>query len=275
MENVTEYQAKIERAAEAIQQTCGTAEIAVILGSGLGDYAGALTNAKSMDYKDIPGFPVSTVPGHAGRWHCGELHGKRVCMMQGRFHAYEGYDMRDVTLPVRVMQKLGVQTLIVTNAAGGVNLSYKPGDLMLISDCINLTGKNPLIGPNLDDFGPRFPDMSHAFDRELQTLSVQTAQKLGVNLRQGVYVWLNGPCFETPAEIRMVRAIGGDAVGMSTVPEVIVARHGGIKVLGFSCITNMAAGILDQPLNHLEVVETGERVKDTFRALLDGVIEAL
>lgn len=265
----------IRKAAAAIEQTCGKAEIGVILGSGLGDYASALQNAVSMPYKEIPGFPLSTVPGHAGRWHTGTLHGKRVCMMQGRFHSYEGYEMDEVTLPIRVMQLLGVKTLIVTNAAGGVNMAFHPGDLMLITDFINLTGKNPLRGPNLGEFGPRFPDMSRAYDRELQALALQTAKELDIGLQSGVYCWLNGPCFETPAEIRMVRTLGADAVGMSTVPETIVARHGGMRVLGLSCITNMAAGILDQPLNHEEVMETGNRVKDTFRRLVDGIVQAL
>lgn len=266
---------RIKSAAKAIEKVCGTAEIAVVLGSGLGDYVEALEDAKYMDYKDIPNFPVSTVPGHKGRWYTGTLHGKRVCMMQGRFHAYEGYDLLDVTMPVRVMQKLGVKTLIVTNAAGGVNMEFHAGDLMLINDVLNLTGKNPLIGPNLDEFGPRFPDMSYALDRELRSLAVETAQKMNIPLQQGVYCWLNGPTYETPAEIRMLRTLGADAVGMSTVPEIIVARHGGMRVLGLSCITNMAAGVMDAPLNHEEVMEMGNKVKGTFRQLLDGVIEAL
>ncbi|MCE5342408.1 MAG: purine-nucleoside phosphorylase [Eubacteriales bacterium] len=269
------YLQKIDAAAQAVERACGRAEIAVVLGSGLGDYADALENAKYIDYHDIPYFPVSTVPGHKGRWHTGTLHGKRVCMMQGRFHAYEGYDLNDVTLPVRVMQKLGVKTFVVTNAAGGVNLAFNAGDLMLITDFINLSGKNPLTGPNLDAFGPRFPDMSRAMDRDLIKQTLATAAKLGIPLQQGVYAWLNGPTFETPAEIRMTRTLGADAVGMSTVPEIIVARHGGMRVLGVSCITNMAAGVVDQPLNHEEVMEMGNRVKDTFRKLLDGVIETM
>jgi purine-nucleoside phosphorylase len=274
MTNLT-YLQKIDEAAQAIERACGKAEIAVVLGSGLGEYAEALTDAKSMDYHDIPHFPVSTVPGHKGRWYTGTLHGKRVCMMQGRFHAYEGYDLNDVTLPVRVMQKLGISKLIVTNAAGGVNLAFRAGDLMVITDFINLSGKNPLTGPNLDVFGPRFPDMSRALDRDLQALALATAAKMGISLQRGVYAWLNGPTFETPAEIRMTRTLGADAVGMSTVPEIIVARHGGMRVLGISCITNMAAGVMDEPLNHAEVMAMGNRVKDTFRNLLDGVIEAM
>ena len=265
----------INRAAAAVEAACGRSDIGIILGSGLGDYAGALENPKAIAYSEIPGFPISTVAGHAGRWVAGELHGKKVCMMQGRFHAYEGYDMLDVTLPVRVMAKLGVKTLIVTNACGGVNLDFEPGDLMLISDFINLSGKNPLTGPNLDEFGPRFPDMSQAYDREYMKLAGECAEELGIKLQRGVYCWMNGPCYESPAEIRMSRIIGADAVGMSTVPETIVARHCGMRVLGVSCVTNMAAGILDQPLNHQEVMETSDRVKNTFRALLDKVIEKM
>ena len=272
---VKAYMDVINNAVRAIEEACGKAEIAVILGSGLGGYVEALEDARSISYEDIPGFPVSTVPGHAGRWWVGTLHGKRVYMMQGRFHSYEGYDQQTVTLPIRVMSKLGVKTLVVTNASGGVNTSFEPGDLMLIEDFINLSGKNPLTGPNLDEFGPRFPDMCHAYDVELKKLTVKVAGELGIKLQQGVYCWMNGPTFESPAEIRMARVIGADAVGMSTVPETIVARHCGMDVLGFSCITNMAAGILDQPLNHEEVMETGNRVKDTFRALVDGVIAAM
>ncbi len=269
------YLQRVQTAAAAIEKACGKAEIGMILGSGLGDYVEALENKKSIAYAQVPGFPVSTVEGHAGMWHTGTLHGKTVCMMQGRFHAYEGYDLQDVTLPVRVMQWLGVKTLIVTNAAGGANKSFQAGDLMVITDFINLTGKNPLTGPNIQELGPRFPDMSFAYDRELQALAMQTAEKQGIKLQKGVYCWFNGPNYETPAEIRMATILGGDAVGMSTVPETLVARHGGMRVLGISCITNMAAGILDQPLNHQEVMETGIRVRDTFRRLLDGVIQAL
>ena len=272
---VLTYAEKINLAATAIERACGRADIAVVLGSGLGDYVEALEDARFIDYKDIPHFPVSTVAGHKGRWFTGTLHGKRVCMMQGRFHAYEGYDLQDVTMPIRVMQKLGVSTVILTNAAGGVNLSYHAGDLMLIRDFLNLTGKNPLTGPNLDEYGPRFPDMTYALDRDLQTLAETCANQLGIGLQKGVYCWLNGPTYETPAEIRMTRVLGADAVGMSTVPEIIVARHSGMKTVGISCITNMAAGVLDQPLNHAEVMEMGNKVKGTFRALLDAMIEKM
>ena len=266
---------RIDEAAAKVLAVCGKADIGVILGSGLGDYAEALEDAGKLPYSEIPGFPRSTVAGHAGMWCCGTLYGKRVVMMQGRFHYYEGYSMKDVTLPVRVMQKIGVKTLIVTNAAGGVNLGYHPGELMVIGDMFSMTAQNPLIGPNLDAFGPRFPDMSCAFDKELRALAHECANEQGFALREGVYAQMTGPTYETPAEIRMLRTLGADAVGMSTVPEVIVARHGGMRVLGISCITNMAAGILDQPLNHAEVTETANRVKGQFRNLLDRIIEKM
>lgn len=266
---------RIDEAAAKVLAVCGKADIGVILGSGLGDYAEALEDAVKLPYSEIPGFPRSTVAGHAGMWCCGTLYGKRVVMMQGRFHYYEGYGMKDVTLPVRVMQKIGVKTLIVTNAAGGVNLGYHPGELMVIGDIFSMTAQNPLIGPNLDAFGPRFPDMSCAFDKELRALAHECANEQSFALREGVYAQMTGPTYETPAEIRMLRTLGADAVGMSTVPEVIVARHGGMRVLGISCITNMAAGILDQPLNHAEVTETANRVKGQFRNLLDRIIEKM
>ena len=266
---------RIDEAAAKVLAVCGKADIGVILGSGLGDYAEALEDVVKLPYSEIPGLPRSTVAGHAGMWCCGTLYGKRVVMMQGRFHYYEGYSMKDVTLPVRVMQKIGVKTLVVTNAAGGVNLGYHPGELMVIGDMFSMTAQNPLIGPNLDAFGPRFPDMSCAFDKELRALAHECANEQGFALREGVYAQMTGPTYETPAEIRMLRTLGADAVGMSTVPEVIVARHGGMRVLGISCITNMAAGILDQPLNHAEVTETANRVKGQFRNLLDRIIEKM
>lgn len=272
---MTDEMKRIDEAAAKVLAVCGKADIGVILGSGLGDYAEALEDAVKLPYSEIPGFPRSTVAGHAGMWCCGTLYGKRVVMMQGRFHYYEGYGMKDVTLPVRVMQKIGVKTLVVTNAAGGVNLGYHPGELMVIGDMFSMTAQNPLIGPNLDAFGPRFPDMSCAFDKELRALAHECANDQGFALREGVYAQMTGPTYETPAEIRMLRTLGADAVGMSTVPEVIVARHGGMRVLGISCITNMAAGILDQPLNHAEVTETANRVKGQFRNLLDRIIEKM
>ena len=270
-----DYMQRINNAAEAVKNAIGTAEIAVILGSGLGDFGNDLSNAREISYADIPGFPHTTVKGHAGKLICGELAGKTVMMMSGRFHSYEGHPMEDVTLPIRVMSKLGVKYLIVTNAAGGVNLSFSAGCLMMLTDFINLAGKNPLVGENLDEFGPRFPDMSNAYDKNLRALALACAEELKIDLQQGVYCWMSGPCYETPAEIRMCRTLGADAVGMSTVPETIVAVHSGIKVLGVSCITNMAAGVLDQPINHEEVMETGRRVRGEFAALLSKFIEKL
>lgn len=265
---------RINRAAYALAEKAQKPAIGVILGSGLGDYAAGLPGAVSISYKDVPGLPESTVPGHAGEFVCADVGGNRVIFMRGRFHAYEGYALSEVTLPVRIMAKMGVKTLLVTNAAGGVNTEFSPGDLMLIEDHINL-GENPLFGANLDEFGPRFPDMSRAYDRDLLALAQDVAKTQGISLQQGVYFYMRGPSFETPAEIRALRTMGADAVGMSTVPEVIVARHSGMRVLGISCISNMAAGILDQPLNHEEVMETGMRVRETFSALLDGILRGI
>lgn len=266
------YQDRIDNAAKAIEEALGRARIGVILGSGLGGFENALERARCMAYADIPGFPRATVPGHAGKLYCGELGGKQVLMMSGRFHAYEGHTMEDVTMPVRVMARLGVRQLIVSNAAGGVNPAFAVGSLMLMTDFINLSGKNPLTGPNPDSFGPRFPDMTNAYDPALRALTLQCAEELKIPLEQGVYCWLNGPSYETPAEIRMVRILGADAVGMSTVPETIVARHCGMQVLGISSITNMAAGISGQPINHSEVIEIGKKVSKNFAALLTRVI---
>ncbi len=265
----------IKKAAELVKNTCGPADIGLILGSGLGGYEEQLLDPVEISYDEIPGFPASTVPGHAGKFVVGTLKDKRVMVMAGRFHSYEGYGMDKVTLPVRVMRLLGVNTLIVTNAAGGVNTAFKPGDLMLIEDFINLSGKNPLRGKNMDQFGPRFPDMSYAYDPELREIARQEAEKLGIDLKRGVYCWMNGPTYETPAEIRMARILGADAVGMSTVPETIVARHAGMRVLGISSITNMAAGVLDQPINHEEVLEVSKSVRSSFRRLVDAVIDRL
>ena len=265
----------IKRAASLVMHTCGPADIAIILGSGLGGYEEQLLDPVEIDYDEIPGFPTSTVPGHAGKFIVGTLKDKRVLVMSGRIHSYEGYGMDKVTLPIRVMSLLGVKTLIVTNAAGGVNTGFKPGDLMLIEDYVNLSGRNPLRGKNLDRFGPRFPDMSNAYDPELRQIALQEAEKLGIELRRGVYCWMNGPTYETPAEVRMARILGADAVGMSTVPETIVARHSGMRVLGISSITNMAAGVLDQPINHEEVLAVGKGVREPFARLLDAVIDRL
>lgn len=239
---------------------------AVILGSGLGELADDVQNATILEYKDIPEFPQSTAPGHKGRLVAGELDGELVLLMQGRFHFYEGYSMDVVVFPIRVMKLLGVESLIVTNAAGGVNKSFSPGDLMLITDHLSMFCTNPLIGSNYGDFGPRFNDMSDPYSREKREKVKELIDD--IDLKEGVYAYMTGPSYETPAEIRSLRVLGADAVGMSTVPEVITAVHAGIKVLGISCITNMAAGILDQPLDGDEVIETGQRVKSKFKKLI-------
>ncbi|TCT15019.1 purine-nucleoside phosphorylase [Natranaerovirga pectinivora] len=249
--------------------------IGLILGSGLGDLAEQIENPVMISYKDIPHFPVSTVEGHKGQFVVGELGKNIVIAMQGRFHYYEGYTMEEVVMPIRVMKKLGIKTLIVTNAAGSVNVDFEPGNLMIIEDHINFMSNNPLIGPNYDEFGPRFPDMSSAYDKGLFQVAKECAKDLDLDIKEGIYCGLTGPTYETPAEIRMVRTLGGDAVGMSTVPEVITAVHAGIKVLGISCITNMAAGILDQPLNHDEVVETSQRVKEAFKNLIKHIVDKI
>ncbi|WP_223702477.1 purine-nucleoside phosphorylase [Sutcliffiella deserti] len=250
-------------------------KIGLILGSGLGVLAEEIQNPVTIPYGEIPGFPVSTVEGHAGQLVIGELEGKDVVAMQGRFHFYEGYSMEKVTFPVRVMKYLGVEKLIVTNAAGGVNESFEAGDLMIINDHINNMGTNPLIGPNDSDMGARFPDMSQAYCKELRKLAKNTAENLGLKVQEGVYVGNTGPSYETPAEVRMLRTLGGDAVGMSTVPEVIIAQHSGMKVLGISCISNMAAGILDQPLTHDEVMETTEMVKANFLQFVKTIVKGM
>ncbi|OXM88135.1 purine-nucleoside phosphorylase [Paenibacillus rigui] len=267
---------KIQEAAAYIKEQYPTApEIGLILGSGLGVIADLVENAKVITYDSIPHFPVSTVEGHAGELLLGTIQGKHVLLMKGRFHMYEGYGVEVVSFPVRVMKELGVHTLLVTNAAGGVNTSYEVGDLMLIKDHINFTFRNPLIGPNFNELGVRFPDMSEAYSRKLRQVAKDVAAEQGVKLQEGVYIGLLGPSYETPAEIRMMRTLGADAVGMSTVAEVIVARHAGMQVLGFSCISNMAAGILDQPLSHEEVMETTERVKPKFLKLILGIVAKL
>lgn len=255
------------------QQGISKPQVALILGSGLGDLADEITNAVKIKYESIPNFPVSTVEGHAGQLVYGELAGVKVIALQGRFHYYEGYDLDTVTYPVRIFKELGVETVIVTNAAGGVNTSFKPGDLMVITDHINLSGQNPLIGANIDNHGPRFLDMSRTYDPELQAVLHQVAEKQNFNLQSGVYTWFTGPTYETPAEIRAVRVLGGDAVGMSTVPEAIVARHAGMKVAGITCITNLAAG-MQASLNHEEVVEVSQIVKPKFKQLILGFLEA-
>ncbi|MNI47260.1 Purine nucleoside phosphorylase 1 [compost metagenome] len=268
--------AMIQEAANYIRSRGDVApKVGLILGSGLGVLADYIEEAIEIDYKDIPHFPTSTVEGHAGELLIGTVKGTPVVLMKGRFHMYEGYDPELTAFPVRVMKELGVTTLLVTNAAGGVNTSYNPGDLMLISDHINLTGRNPLIGHNDPELGPRFPDMSQPYSRSIRELAKEIAGKNNVPLQEGVYAGLLGPSYETPAEIRMLRTIGADAVGMSTVSEVIVARHAGLDVLGISCISNMASGILDQPLSHAEVMETTDRVREKFLNLVLAIIPEL
>ena len=247
-------------------------EIGLILGSGLGVLADEIKEPKVIPYKEIPSFPQSTVEGHSGQFVAGYLEGKRVLAMQGRFHYYEGYKMQEITIPVRVMVKLGINKLVITNAAGGVNTSFKAGDLMLISDHINFGGNNPLIGPNLDEYGPRFPDMSEPYSKELQAKLREASVELNIEIKEGVYLYGTGPSYETPSEVKMARFIGADAVGMSTVPEVIVGVHAGMNIVGISCITNMASGILDQPLTHDEVMETAEIISEDFIRLIKGLI---
>ncbi len=247
-------------------------ELGMILGSGLGAMAEDVSAPVYIDYGTIPHFPVSTAPGHKGRFVIGTLEGKTVMIMQGRFHFYEGYDMTLLSLPVRVMKLIGIPAVIITNAAGGVNFDFKPGDLMLITDHLKPWGQHPLNGPHIPEFGVRFPDMSKAYTPALREKALAVGKNLGIPLHQGVYTWFSGPSYETPAEIRMVRTLGGDAVGMSTVPEVIAAASCGLQVLGISCITNMAAGVLDQPITEDEVLETGKLVRDKFTRLIKGII---
>ncbi|TCP69915.1 purine-nucleoside phosphorylase [Baia soyae] len=270
---MSQNQSNIREATEWIQSKIQVQpKIGLILGSGLGVLAGEVENPVKLPYNDIPHFPQSTVEGHAGELVVGMLEDQPVLVMAGRFHLYEGHPLTSVTFPIRVMKALGVDTIIVTNAAGGVNTSYEPGDLMLIKDHINMTFQNPLIGPNDPEQGVRFPDMSTAYDPELREMARKVATEQGVKFQEGVYIGLLGPTYETPAEIRMCRFLGGDAIGMSTVPEVIVARHAGIRCLGISCISNMAAGILEQPLSHDEVMETTELVRSQFINLVKGIL---
>jgi purine-nucleoside phosphorylase len=250
-------------------------DVAIVLGSGLGDFASELENGTAMPYAQIPSWPATAVVGHAGTLTVGQLKGRRLATLGGRAHFYEGHDMRTVTFATRVLGALGVRTLILTNAAGGINLAFKPGTLMVMDDHINLMGTNPLVGANDERFGPRFPDMSEVYSKRLRGIADQAAQAAGIPLAHGVYVALHGPSYETPAEIRYLRTIGADAVGMSTVPEAIVARHMGMEVLGISCITNAAAGVLPQPLVHDEVMEVARRVRTSFGALLGGIVERL
>ena len=269
-------QEKIAAAAEYLfEKVTLRPEIALILGSGLGDYADTLEDSVKIPYSEIPNFPQTTVEGHAGAFVFGKKQGKPVVVAQGRIHYYEGLPMQEITLPVRVLSAIGVKTLVLTNAAGGVNLTYKPGTLMLISDHINFSGANPLIGPNLEQFGPRFPDVSDLYTADLRAKIKAKAAENNIPLAEGVYLMCSGPNYETPAEIRAFRILGADAVGMSTVPEALVAGHSGMDVVGVSCITNMAAGVLPVKLNHAEVVETAAKVHDEFHRLVDVILEVL
>ena len=246
--------------------------VALVLGSGLGAFGDSIENARSLAFAELPGFPRATVQGHKGRLVAGTIGGAPVLALQGRLHGYEGHDAATVAFPARVFAALGARVLVVTNAAGGVNPAFAPGDLMRITDHINLTGKNPLTGPNEDGLGPRFPDLSRVYDPRLASALDAAGAEAGVKLRAGVYLQMNGPSYETPAEIRMARTLGADAVGMSTVPEVIVAAHLGLPVCGVSCITNLAAGIATHVLTHEEVVEVARQVEGKFAALLRALV---
>ncbi|SFH73975.1 purine-nucleoside phosphorylase [Pisciglobus halotolerans] len=269
----TQIHEQIKEAASFIQQQgVEQPEIGLILGSGLGELGDEIENPVIIPYHLIPHFPVSTVSGHAGQLVYGVLGEKKVLVMQGRFHYYEGYQLGEVTFPVRVMKALGIHSIMVTNAAGGINEQFSPGDLMMITDQINFTGVNPLYGPNDEEMGPRFTDMSQAYDLVYQDVVRKVAKEENIHLQEGVYIGFSGPTYETPAEIKMVRNWGADAVGMSTVPEVIVANHAGLRVVGISCITNLAAG-MQKELNHEEVVETTTRVKEEFKRFVKSILK--
>lgn len=265
-------QGKVQAAIRAIRHRTGrTPKIGVILGSGLGALAEEMKQAATVPFEEIPHFPVSTVAGHKGRFVITE----DVCLMQGRVHYYEGYPLSQVVFPVRVMAALGVKTLLVTNACGGVLPEMRAGDFMVITDHINLMGANPLVGPNMEEFGTRFPDMSEAYSRRLRSLILAEAERLGIGMHEGVYAAFSGPSYETPAEVRMAGILGASAVGMSTAPEVIAARHMGLETAGISLITNLAAGVSETPLSHEEVTATAERVKEPFSRLLAAVLQRL
>lgn len=268
---------KIKEAADYIRSIIGDRiiDMAIVLGSGLNDLADIVENAIEIDYKDIPNFPVSTVVGHAGKLIIGNIGDTNVLLMKGRVHYYEGYGVKEVVFPIRVMHLLGIKKLMLTNAAGAVNTNYKPGDIAIITDHINLSMQNPLNGRNMDEFGVRFPDMSCVYKKEFVEKVKQIASNIGLTLQEGVYAYLPGPSYETPAEVRMVRILGGDMVGMSTVPEAIIASHQKMEVIGISCLTNMAAGILDKPLNHEEVLEVSNMVKDNMMKLAENVIKEI
>jgi len=271
-ESLSEFECAGLAAKFISEQTSLRPEIALVLGSGLGAFADEFSSATKIPYAEIPYFPRSTAVGHAGTLVVGKVGRIPVCGMQGRVHLYEGYSVKDVAFPIRVFARMGVKAVILTNAAGGIKREFVQGKLVVLKDHINLQSANPLSGPNDERFGPRFPDMSSAYDRRFREMAVGEGNRIGIGTYEGVYVALPGPSYETPAEIRYLRTIGADLVGMSTVPEVIAARHSGIRVLGISCVTNAAAGILDQPLDHKEVLETAERVKGQFIGLLKALI---
>lgn len=267
---------RVEAAAAAVRARCGALpDTAIVLGSGLGDFADTLLDAIAMPYGELPHWPASRVIGHTGCLVVGHVAAKRIAALAGRVHFYEGHDLATVVFATRVMGRLGVREIILTNAAGGINTGFAQGALMVIDDHINLLGGNPLVGENDDRFGPRFPDMTEVYSARLRRIADEAAAAKGIPVRHGIYAALQGPSYETPAEIRYLRSIGADAVGMSTVPEAIAARHMGLEVLGVSCISNMAAGVLPQPLRHDEVLETTRRVRGSFIALLEGIIERL
>lgn len=269
---MTDLMMRLDETARWLGTRTGTSpKIAIVLGSGLGAIADAMSGKQEIPYGEIPGFPRATVAGHQGTLLFGELEGVPVVAMKGRFHHYEGHDMETVAYPIRVFRRMGIGNLLLTNAAGGVNRSFVPGDLMALSDHIGLWADSPLRGPNEDMLGPRFPDMSKVYDPLLIQLADHAADRIGFELRHGIYAWCRGPAFETPAEIRALRVLGADAVGMSTVPEAVAARHMGMRILAISCITNMAAGMLDQPLTHEEVMQTGKIVEKRFSALISGI----
>ncbi len=273
---MTDYYRQVERAAEYVRgRIVELPTVGIVLGSGLGDFATGLRDAVTVPYGEIPHWPASAVVGHAGTLVAGTISGRRVAALSGRAHFYEGHSLSTVTFATRVLGLLGVRTLILTNAAGGINLGFKPGTLMVIDDHLNLMGSNPLVGPNDDRFGPRFPDMTEAYSKRLRRIADEAAEARGIAIAHGVYAALHGPSYETPAEIRFLRTIGADAVGMSTAPETIVGRHMGMEVLGISCITNPAAGVLPQPLVHDEVMEVARRVRAEFSALLEAIVERL
>jgi purine-nucleoside phosphorylase len=267
---------RVEEAASDIRSRCKTLpETAIVLGSGLGDFSGTLLEAMATPYTELPHWPRPQVAGHSGTLVVGTVAGRRIAALSGRVHYYEGYDLQSVVFGVRVMGRLGVKRVILTNAAGGINTAFAQGALMIIDDHINMMGTNPLIGPNDDRVGPRFPDMSEVYSARLRTIADEAARVRGIAVSHGIYLATHGPSYETPAEIRFFRGIGADAIGMSTVPEAIAARHMGMEVLGISCISNAAAGVLPQPIVHEEVLATMQRVRSSFIALLEEIVERI